>query len=417
MAVTSPADFNLFDPAVMECPFPFYDALRREAPVYEVPGFGMYLVSRFDDIVDALRAPEVFSSDLARAGTGSLVGVFSPPPSDEIDEILAKGYPPTNTLLTNDPPSHTRYRALVSKAFAPRRVAQMEDGIRTLAGTLVDGFAADGRVELVAQYAVPLPLTVIADALGVPRTEMAAFKRWSDDSVAPLGNLLSYDRQVEVARSLVEFQHYFAEKIDERRRQPADDMLTDLVDARIDGEALSTPDLLNIVQQMLVAGNETTTKLIASAMLLLVRHPDAMAAVVADRSLIPNLVEEALRIESPVQGLFRVTTTDTILGGVTIPAGAMCVMVYGSGNRDDAAFPDAARFDLHRDHGRSHLAFGLGTHYCIGASLARAEARIAFEVLLDRVGDIGLAAGSPPVHEPNFVLRGLRELWLEFEPA
>ena len=417
MAVTSPADYNLFDPAVMECPFPFYEALRRQAPVYEVPGFGMYLVSRFDDIVEALRAPELFSSDLARAATGSLVGVFSPPPSEEINAILAKGYPPTNTLLTNDPPSHTRYRALVSKAFAPRRVALMEDGIRALATTLVDGFAADGRVELVSQFAVPLPLTVIADALGVPRTEMAAFKRWSDDSVAPLGNLLSYDRQVEVAHSLVEFQQYFADKIDDRRQHPGDDMLTDLVDARIDGEALSTPELLNIVQQMLVAGNETTTKLIASAMLLLAEHPDAMAAIVADRSLITNLVEEALRIESPVQGLFRVTTTDTTLGGVRIPAGSMCVMVYGSGNRDDGAFADAARFDLQRDHDRTHLAFGLGTHYCVGASLARAEARIAFEVFLERLREIRLVPDRPPVYEPNFVLRGLRELWLDFEPA
>ena len=194
-------------------------------------------------------------------------------------------------------------------------------------------------------------------------------------------------------------------------------MLTDLVDARIDGAALSTPELLNIVQQMLVAGNETTTKLIASAMLLLAEHPDAMAAIVADRSLITNLVEEALRIESPVQGLFRVTTTDTTLGGVTIPAASICVMVYGSGNRDDAAFADAARFDLQRDHDRTHLAFGLGTHYCVGASLARAEARIAFEVLLDRLDDIRLVPDSPQVHEPNFVLRGLRELWLDFEPA
>ena len=142
MAVTSPADFNLFDPAVMECPFPFYEALRREAPVYEVPGFGMYLVSRFDDIVDALRAPEVFSSDLARAATGSLVGMFSPPPSEEIDEILAKGYPPTNTLLTNDPPSHTRYRALVSKAFAPRRVKVWLQPFDTPAAAFEAMFAA-----------------------------------------------------------------------------------------------------------------------------------------------------------------------------------------------------------------------------------------------------------------------------------
>lgn len=417
VAGRSPADFNLFDPAVMECPFPFYEALRGEAPVYEVPGFGMYLISRFDDVTDALRSPEIFSSDLARARPGSVVGLFSPPPTEEIQQVLREGYPATKTLLTNDPPSHTRYRALVSKAFSPRRVAQMEPGIHALAHELIDAFVEDGRVELVRQYAVRLPLTIIADALGVPRTDMEAFKRWSDKAVSPLGNLLSYDQQVEVARNYVEFQRYFAEKIDERRREPADDMLTDLVDARVDGEALSTPELLDIVQQMLVAGNETTTKLIGSSMLLLLEHPDTMAAVRADRTLVPALVEEALRLEAPVQGLFRITATDTVLGGATIPEGSLCVLLYGSANRDDDAFPEATALDLQRENARNHVSFGLGTHYCVGASLARAEARIAFDALLDRLVEIRRATTEPPTYERNFVFRGLSELWLEFDRA
>ena len=417
MATTSPADFNLFDPAVMECPYPFYEALRSEAPVYELPGFGVYLVTRYDDIVEALRNPEVFSSDLGKAGSGSVVGLFSPPPTDEIREILSHGYPAAKTLLLNDPPSHTRYRALVSKAFAPRRVAQMEDGIRTLAHELIDAFADDGRVELIRQFAVPLPLTVIADALGVPRSELATFKRWSDNAVAPLGRLLDHNQQVEVARSYVEFQTYFAAKIEDRRQQPQDDMLTDLVDARIDDEALTTVELLDIVQQMLVAGNETTTKLIGSAMLQLLEHPDAMDAVLADRSLVPNLIEETLRVEAPVQGLFRVAARDTELGGVAIPGGSPLVMLYGSGNRDDDAFPDAARFDLRRDHTRSHLAFGLGTHYCVGAALSKAEGRIAFEALLERLHNVRLEQPGPQPYEHNFVFRGLEELRLVFDTA
>jgi cytochrome P450 len=343
--------------------------------------------------------------------------MLSPPPSEEIREILARGFPSANTLLTNDPPSHSYYRALVAKAFTPRRVGRMEDEIRSLSEELVDAFVDDGEVELVGQFAVPLPLTVIADALGVPRHDLARFKVWSDDAVAPLGNILDHGRQVEIARSLVEFQHYFAAKIDERRQEPRDDMLTDLVEARVGGQALDVPELLSIVQQMLVAGNETTTKLIGSAMLMLLENEGAMAAVRTDPALIAHLVEEALRIESPVQGMFRVAAVDTELGGTAIPAGSPLVLLYASANRDGDVFRCPADFDLGRSNVRQHLAFGQGTHFCVGAALSRAEARIAFEVLLRRLDRIRLARPEPPVHEPSLVLRGLKELWLTFEPA
>src|SRR5215469_5489523 len=256
------AEINPFSPESNEDPRAFWAAMRTEQPVYQVPGTGFFAVSRYEDALHVLTSEDIFSSN-------------EPPgmqakPGPEIEEILKKGYPPANTLLTNDPPSHTRFRALVNKAFTPRRVAAMEPKIREIANKLVDGFIADGRVDLVSQFAVGLPLTVIADSLGVAREDMAKFKKWSDDSVAPLGGMISYERQIECARSLVEFQHYFAARLEERRAEPRDDMLTDLVNARLDGvEPLNVPELLNILQQLLVAGNETTTNLIAGAMMIL----------------------------------------------------------------------------------------------------------------------------------------------------
>lgn len=293
----------------------------------------------------------------------------------------------------------------------------MEPKIRTIANELVDGFIGGGRVELVSQFAVGLPLTVIADSLGVAREDMDRFKKWSDDSVAPLGGMISYARQVECARSIVEFQHYFAARIEERRAAPRDDLITDLVNARLDGvEPLNVPEMLSILQQILVAGNETTTNLIASAMMILLRDCTQMAALAADKALIANFVEEALRLESPVSALFRVAKIDTEVGGVRIPAGSRIIVIYGSGNRDDAHFPDAAKMDVRRDNARSHLAFGQGVHFCIGAALARLEGRIAFETLLGRLRNIRLMPGRNDFsHTPSFILRGLTKLWLEFE--
>jgi cytochrome P450 len=274
-------------------------------------------------------------------------------------------------------------------------------------------------VELVSQFAVGLPLTVIADSLGVPRQDMGKFKKWSDDSVAPLGGMISYQRQIECARSLVEFQHYFAARLEERRLEPRDDLLTDLVNARLAGvEALNVPEMLNILQQLLVAGNETTTNLIASAMMLLVRSPEQMTALRTDPSRIPNFVEEALRMESPVSALFRVTLVDTEVGGVKIPAGTRVIVIYGSANRDDGQFPDSHRLNLERDNARSHLAFGQGVHFCIGAALARLESRVAFETLLGRLHNLRfMPERNDFTHTPSFILRGLEELWLEFDAA
>ena len=407
--MASLGEINPFSPESIEDPRAFWSAMRADQPVYLVPGTGFFAISRYEDVLHVLTNEEIFSSK-------------EPPgmqmqPSPEVAEILKQGYPPADTLLTNDPPAHTRFRALVNKAFSPRRVAAMEPKIREIANDLVDRFIGDGRVELVAQFAVGLPLTVIADSLGVAREDMNKFKRWSDDAVAPLGGMITPERQIECAHSLVEFQHYFAARLEERRAEPRDDLLTDLVNARLDGvEPLNVPEMLNILQQLLVAGNETTTNLIASAMMILLREPGQMAALAADRSLIPNFIEEALRLESPVSALFRVTLADTEVGGVRIPAGSRVVVIYGSGNRDDAHFPEAVRLDIRRENARTHLAFGQGVHFCIGAALARMEGRVAFEILLSRLRNIRFMAGRNDfAHTPSFILRGLKELWLEFD--
>jgi cytochrome P450 len=405
----------LVSPEVLECPYPFFERVRNEAPVHQTP-LGFWLVSRYDDVMAVVRDTERFSSNMRNSFT-------APAPSDELRAIQAEAYPSVNTLLTNDPPSHTQFRALVNKAFTPKRVAQLEGEIRQIANDLVDRWVDGGRVELVSEFAVGLPLTVIADALGVDRADMPAFKRWSDDSVAPLSGMLSPERQLECARSRVEMQRYMAERCRERETDPRDDLLSDLVQARFDsgeraGEQLSMPELLNVIEQLLVAGNETTTKLIAAGMLALLEHPAQMTAVRADRSLIPNLVEEALRYESPVQMLPRVAKVDVEVGGVAVPAGSILMMMYGCANRDDAKYPGAAAFDVTRDNARTHLAFGQGPHFCPGAALARSEARIAFELLFDRCADWALdtSVDAPTHRELSMTLRGLSALHLTFTP-
>jgi cytochrome P450 len=403
----------LVSPEVLECPYPFFERVRNEAPVHQTP-LGFWLVSRYDDVMAVVRDTERFSSNMRNSFT-------APPPSDELRAIQAEAYPSVNTLLTNDPPSHTQFRALVNKAFTPKRVAQLEGEIRQIATDLIDRWIDAGRVELVSEFAVGLPLTVIADALGVDRADMPAFKRWSDDSVAPLSGLLSPERQLECARSRVEMQRYMAERCRERETDPRDDLLSDLVQARFDtgeraGEQLSMPELLNVIEQLLVAGNETTTKLIAAGMLALIEHPAQMAAVLADRSLIANLVEEALRYESPVQMLPRVAKVDVEVGGVAVPAGSILMMMYGCANRDDAKYPGAAAFDVMRGNARTHLAFGQGPHFCPGAALARSEARIAFELLFERCADwaIDTSVEAPTHRELSMTLRGLSALHLTF---
>ena len=406
MTMMTTEEMKPLSPAMLECPFAFFAQLRRVPPVY-VPDARFFLISRYDDVQHVLLHPELFSS------SGS-PGVRRKVPA-EVLEIMLRGFRPRPSLQTSDPPLHQRYRRIFSKAFSSHRVTQLEAAIRQIANDLVDRFVDDRSVELVSQFASPLSLTLLVDILGVPRADAAILKRWSDDAAAPLGEAMSRERQIECAQSELEAQQYFAARLDDRRREPRDDFLTDLCQAQLGKkQPLDNQEIFYLLLQLLVAGHETTASLISSAMLLLVKHRQQMAEVRAEPRLIPNFIDESLRLESPIKAFFRVAKSDTELGGVKIPAGSRLAVMYASANRDETQFPDAERFDIYRKNASEHMAFGLGIHYCLGASLARTEGRIAFEVLLSRLKDIRLGADNEFTHTPSFIFRGLRSLHLEF---
>ncbi len=397
-----------FDPAVLASPFEFDRALRARAPVHRDPHTGLFLVAAYERVVEVLRQPAVFSSRFGQAMASRV------PPSDVV-EVMKEGYPPVDTMLTADPPEHTRFRGLVNKAFTPRRVRVLEEAIRAIASELVDGFASRGAVDLVDAFAIPLPLTVIADQLGVPRSDLARFHEWTEGFTAQLGGFARGEDQVKAARRIVEYQRYFADRLEEARQSPRDDILSDLVRARLEGERpLDVAESLSIIQQLLVAGHETTAASIAEGLWLLIRHPDQLARVLEDPDLVPNLVEEVLRLTSPTQNMWRVAARDVELGGVEIAKGSFLLLRYGSANRDESVFPDPDRFDVGRENASEHLAFGHGIHFCVGASLARKELEIGFRTLLDRLGDWRVADGFEPEYPPSFLLRGMRSLPLEF---
>ena len=410
--VAALSDFSLFDPATLAEPLEFYAALRREAPVHRDPT-GIFLVSTYELVVEASRHPEVFSNRFAEAMAGQ---VARDPASVE---IAREGWPPVDTMLTADPPEQKRFRSLVNKAFSKRRVQKLVPRIEVLADELLERFAAKGRVELRSEFAVPLPLTVIAEQLGVPRSDLARFKKWSDGFVAQLSQMADRDQQLEAARMIVEFQHYFAKVVESRSAEPQDDIITDLVHARVEGERpLDMAETLSILQQLLVAGNETTASAISEGMWLLIRNPDQLAKVRERPELVPNMIEEVLRLATPTANMWRVTKADTELGGVAIPAGSFVMLRYASANRDEAVFPEPDRFDVERENVAEHIAFGKGIHFCLGAELARAEMNVAFPRLLERLRSPRLAAGAPPPrYVPNILLHGLESLEIEFDPA
>lgn len=261
-------------------------------------------------------------------------------------------------------------------------------------------------------------MTVIATQLGVPMSDYDLFKTWSDAFVAQLSRMASADQQVEAARLIVEFQKYFAAKIEERRAEPKDDIISDIVHAQFENERpLDVPEMLSILQQLLVAGNETTTHCIAEGVLLLIENPDQHERLKADPGLIETFTEEVLRLATPTANMWRVATTDTDINGVPVPAGGMVQLRFSSANRDENVFDEPDDLDVGRANARSNIAFGHGVHMCIGASLARKELNVAFRVLLERLDDLSLACPKEElVYAPNVLLRGVSRLPIRFRP-
>jgi hypothetical protein len=355
-------EFNPYSADFREDPYPIYRALRDEHPAHYSAEVGFWALSRYDDIMAALKDVETYSS----AGALSIGA-----PKEVLDQI------PMMMLL--DPPRHDQLRALVNRAFTPRRIAELEPRIRSLARKLIDDIGDAEHGDLVEQFSGPLPTTVIAELLGVPAEDGRMFKQKSNAIVtqdAQGGGALDFAPAIELMT-------YMNAAFEERRTRPRDDLMSALLTAEIDGERLSQNELLGFAFLLLIAGNETTTNLISNAIELLDRFPDQRVQLQHDASLLPGAIDEFLRFESPVQGLSRTLLRDTVVHGRKLSEGEQVVLLYASANRDERHFEAPERFDIRRND-RSHLAFGFGTHFCIGASLARLEARVALEELLAR---------------------------------
>lgn len=400
-------ELNFADPQVMECPYPLYEKLRDEAPAYFVEEAGFWIISRYDDCLAAIRDPNVFSSKMGfRPGS-------VPEEVTRIYEEEGFGILP-DTLVSNDPPSHTRYRKLIDRTFTAGRVRQMEEYMVEVVSELIDDFIGNGRMKVMNDFAIPVPMYVIADQLGVPRSDRDKFKQWSDAAVAPLGLLISDERKIECARRIVNMHHYFVKVFADRRENPRNDIISDLVTKEVDGKPLDTPELLSVLDQLLVAGNETTTSAIGASIVWLAQNPELADLLASSPEKCNNFAEEILRHESPVQGLFRMTTEDVEIGGTAIPKGSLVNLRYGSANRDEAKYECPAEFDVDRKNASSHLAFGAGIHHCIGAQLARREITIAVRELTSRLKDIRLLDADKLSHTPSVILRALDEFEIEF---
>ena len=377
--------------------------LRSTNPVAYVPDHGCYLISSHELVQQAIMDTDRFSNRFGRIMRG--FARLSP----EALAVLEDGWPPRDTLFTVDPPLHRSHRSIVQGTFSVKRVNGLEPDIRALATSLIDAVARDTVVDIMPALAVPLPMTVIADQLGVPRTDLGLFKRWSDGIATELSGLVTDpSEQVRLTKLTVEFQHYFHARIQERREHPSDDILSDLVNATDeDGTGFDDAEILSFLTQLLVAGNETTVSAIAAMVRMLASDPDLQETVRSNRETIPALVEEVLRLESPIQGMWRITTTDIEIGGTTIPEGSYVLLRYLSANRDAAHYdlPDHCRVD--RPKPRDHFAFGAGIHYCVGAALARLELRVLADELLDRTDTIEAAWEEEPGHPPSLLVHQL----------
>ena len=408
---------NIFDPELMACPHAFFKKLRDEAPVYRDPNTGIFQVSKHELICEAARNAKVFSNDF---GALQRDGGSDTYPQEAADIMEKEGYPAVNTMLTADPPRHTKYRSLVDKAFSPKRVSDMGPAIEEKTNLIIDQFIEDGKCEVASQLAQPLPIRVIAEALGASTDDYEFFRISSEAFTDQLSGTSTPEEHIEIAKKLVKFQQYFAERLNEKTKNPSDDILSDLATLEFEDEnnvlrKMETPEQLSIIQQLLVAGNATTAHSITEAIKLLIENPDQMELVINDHSLIPNMIEEALRLLTPTNNMWRIATEDTELGGVAIPAGSALLLRYGSGNRDEDLFEDPDKFDVTRKNARRHVAFGQGIHVCLGMNLSRKEMYTAFPIILDRLKNMRFAEKNDFNYSPNVLLRGLDSLNIEFD--
>ncbi|MFI1764910.1 cytochrome P450 [Streptomyces sp. NPDC020800] len=363
---------------LLDHPYDVYRRLRDTAPVHRITGpdgTPAWLVTRYEDVRAALADPRL-SLDKRNATAGTYKGLSLPPALDA-------------NLLNMDPPDHTRIRRLVGRAFTPRRVQQLRAPIRRTADQLLDALGTHGTADLVASYAAPLPITVICDLLGIPEGDRLDFRQWTDSLMAP-----DPARPRAAKEAMAAMLEFLTLLVADKRRAPADDLLSDLIAVRDEGDRLGEEELMSLAFLILFAGYENTVQLIGNAVLALLQHPDQLAALRKEPERLPAAVEEFARYEGPMLlAMRRFPVEDVTIAGVTVPAGETVWVSLAAADRDPARFPDPDRLDLSRD-ASGHLALGHGIHYCLGAPLARAETEIALAALLERFPELALGAGE-----------------------
>ena len=411
------------DGALVRDPYPYFDELRGRCPVLREPNHGVVMVTGYDEAIAVYHDVERFSS--CNSVTGPFPGFSEPLEGNDVSAFIEAHrdeLPFSDQLPTLDPPVHTAQRALLMRLITPKRLKENEAFMWRLADQVIDEFAGDGRCELINRYGAPFAMLVVADLLGVPAEEHATFRRQLGSR--PDRAVGSTERDA-MAQSPLEFLYEaFTAYVEDRRRTPRDDVLTGLATARFpDGSIPEVIDVVRIASNLFAAGQETTVRLLGSALQLVAERPKVQARLRRESERIPNFIEETLRFESPVKGDFRLARVATEVGGVEIPAGTTVMVLNGAANRDAREFADPAAFDLDRPNARQHLAFGFGAHTCPGAPLARAEGCVSVERLLDRLGDIHVseAEHGPPGgrhydYVPTYILRGVQRLHLEFTP-
>jgi cytochrome P450 len=393
-----PPLFDPFAPGFTDDPYPAYATMREQAPVYPHP-FGFWLLTGYDEVSWLLRAPGLSVED-DNVAPGSVLRQLR-------EEMYGNETPRASvmSMLDRDPPDHTRLRKLVSKAFTPRAIQALRPRITELVDGMLDDMAARGRVDLVDALAFPLPFSVIAEMLGTPPADHERIRELSGTVVRSLEPVADPELVRAIIAADDELSAIAAEMIAWKRANPADDLLTALIHAEDDGDVLDDDELVAQTLLLYIAGHETTVNLIAGGTLALLRHPAQLALLRADPALVGNAVEELLRYDSPVQASRRITLEPVTVGGIEIPAGAFVMASLGSANRDESFWgPDASELRIERENARQHVSFGAGHHHCLGASLARLEAAIAFEHLAGRFP--GLALDGDVAWNGRINLRG-----------
>ncbi|AGC64441.1 cytochrome P450 150A5 Cyp150A5 [Mycobacterium liflandii 128FXT] len=412
------------DSGLVENPYPYYETLRQRCPVTGEGHHGVTMVTGWDEAVSVLNDAETFSSCISV--TGPFPGFPVPLEGDDVTELIERHrseLPFSDQLPTLDPPTHTNHRALLMRLITPKRLKENEDAMWVLADRVLDDYLAAGEGEFIKGFASPFTLLVIADLLGVPPEDRQTFV---NNIHHHAGGGVGGTGKEALAHNPLEFLYgAFADYVRDRRREPREDVLTGLATATFpDGTVPDVEDVARVACNVFSAGQETTVRLLGAALQIIGERADIQQQLRRDRSLIPNFIEEALRIESPVKGDFRLSRVPTTVGEVDLPAGTTVMVLQAAANRDPRRFVEPATFDPARKNARQHLSFGRGIHSCPGAPLARAETRVAIERLLDRTADItiservhGPANDLRYQYVPTYILRGLTELHLDFTPA